>query len=401
MAAGRPCFLRFSNEGPLCLPTCPQALPADVPPPSLSAQLRRALPLVGSGKWLDAYKCLCADARAESQASGEAGDAPGAEAGPSGGPAPDPDSFSLQEAVLAVCRAQLGLPEPQKQLLVVKKGRPAPVRRGVAAPPHPLKHLADALVAGASLAGAAANDAYAQRAAASRAAAGALAFMVHPVSAQLPAGLRDTALRLFSSAAPTLMGPALPAAGSGSGGGGSGGQMDEARRKRVAASPALTKLQGLTGLEPVKRAMYQLAAAVRRVEPLSMRTSASAGACWAHAVPEPSSTVPFLHSCSPFRVVRACCAQVDLDKERGRPLSRQLHVRFRWAARRSAPSSVPSPHGCLSNRSPEDAWRTYVNRCTPCSTGPCPPSPRRRRRFAAAETRARARPRWPACTRSC
>ncbi|PNH08303.1 NFX1-type zinc finger-containing protein 1 [Tetrabaena socialis] len=251
-----------------------------------AAKLKRGLALIQDAKWIDALKYF--NALAEQQpsstvapgvGSGSAASGRGSRATAGRGSAPPDPGVA---AMVSLCRAKLGLEPPAVPPAagLAGRGKKPPAVAPAAlplVPQHPAEHLAAAMQPRR------AADPLAQRTADARAAGQALAYLLHPETAQLPSALRDEALRLLRELAPSLSGPMVPAAaaagGSASGAGGGGqpaGWVERARR-----SASLSKLLQLTGLAPVKQAMFDLAAAV------------------------------------------------ELDKERGRPLgAKQYNVRF-------------------------------------------------------------------------
>lgn len=156
---------------------------------------------------------------------------------------PDP----TVQAFIALCSIKLGL-QPNAELVQV----PA------AAATHPVQHLANALSPPAS------QQRGQQRTAADTRAAGeALAFLLHPSTAGLPQLLTDEAQAVLKakSAALASSGPQAVAAGSNAG---AGSQQYAAWEERAKRSEALTKLLGLTGMQPVKKDLFSLAAQVQR-----------------------------------------------------------------------------------------------------------------------------------------
>ncbi|KAG2452041.1 hypothetical protein HYH02_003079 [Chlamydomonas schloesseri] len=179
-------------------------------------------------------------------------------------------------AFATACRAKLGLP-PGKASSSKQAG-------GGANPPlHIADHLAAALAAAQQRSASSASGigaATSRRSADARTAGHALAFLLHPDAAHMPRVLQEEVLGLLRSAAPSLMGPVVtgePGAGAGGSSGSSAGSaaVPEAWTLRAARSPALAKLLKLTGLRKVKQAMFDLAAAVdldrERGHPLSSK----------------------------------------------------------------------------------------------------------------------------------
>ena len=93
-----------------------------------------------------------------------------------------------------------------------------------------------------------------------------LAFLLHPATPELPALLKTEAFTLLSTSAP-VFGGNLKALLGGSGSSAGGGGAAEAARKRQQAvweeratkTQAFQKLTDLTGLAPVKNALFELA----------------------------------------------------------------------------------------------------------------------------------------------
>ncbi|GFR50032.1 hypothetical protein Agub_g12193 [Astrephomene gubernaculifera] len=268
------------------------------------AKLRRGLALIQERKWLDAYKYF--SATIEHQQKQQQQKQESAAAMPQ--TAEEDDTVDDATAALfAICRVKSGLPAESENKGQAVRARPSATSKGRAGPKsRPLSqkpsqqaagsstasglslsqavgHLAAALMAVQQRAGAAgpARDiatVQLQRTADARAAGSALAYLLHPLSGQLPAVLREEALGLLREMAPVLSGPLRPGPSAAAPSSSSKQLQWEARAK---SSPALSKLLQLTGLAPVKQAMFQLA------------------------------------------------AMVDLDKERGRDLgAKQYNVRF-------------------------------------------------------------------------
>ncbi|KXZ51992.1 hypothetical protein GPECTOR_10g1014 [Gonium pectorale] len=259
------------------------APPADgmqVPSDSNHSAIRRGLGLINDAKWLDAHKYFAALVEPPPPPSSTSGKQPGTGGASAASSAPA-DAGPVLRAFAALCRAKLGLPQPAQQprLLVSGKGATAAAKRPSPAAaanspnnasgtgPHPVEHLAAALAAlqPRAAGGSGPSDAYGQRSAAARAVGWALAFLLHPRCGEMPGTLRDEALQLLRDHSPSLSGPALPAAQASGGSGGTGGggrQVSTAWQERAARSPAFAKLLKLTGLDPVKKAMSDLAAAV-------------------------------------------------------------------------------------------------------------------------------------------
>ncbi|KAG2423774.1 hypothetical protein HXX76_015050 [Chlamydomonas incerta] len=221
------------------------------------AELRRGLALLQDGKTLDALKYFDALLK---KAKGSEKDAAA--------------SFA------SVCRAKMGLP----QTATPAKSSSGKQQSGAGAkPPCIADHLAAALAAAQqrSAVGSSTSAAASLRSADARTAGHALAFLLHPDAEQMPRALQDEALGLLRNAAPSLMGPVVTGGNGGSTSSASSSTVPDLWAQRAKRSPALAKLLKLTGLGKVKKAMFDLVAAV------------------------------------------------DLDKERGHPLSsKQYNVRF-------------------------------------------------------------------------
>ena len=162
-------------------------------------------------------------------------------------------------AFASACRAKLGLPPP-----AAAPGKPKVGAGGK--PPHVADHLSAALAAAQqrSAAGKSISVAASLRSADAQIAGHALAFLLHPDAQQMPRVLHDEALGLLRNAAPLLMGSQVPRedAAVAASGGASSSAVPEAWVQRAKRSPALAKLLKLTGLGKVKKAMFDLAAAV-------------------------------------------------------------------------------------------------------------------------------------------
>ncbi len=227
---------------------------------------KRGLSLIKDGKWLDALRFFDATAN-EQQQEQQGGAAPAA--------AQDPSAAAVASAFAALCRAHLELPEPQPTNGTSSAPKSNSGRRNQprsSANTLPVHHLAAALRAereaatGGSGSGAVGSP---QRAASNARAAGeALAFLLHPWAATpgaLPDSLVQLATEVLQRTAPGLLDPTggvlqQQLGGGGGGGGGGLGPQYDALAKRY---PSLAQMKGMVGLAPVKRAMAELAAAVR------------------------------------------------------------------------------------------------------------------------------------------
>eukprot|EP00198_Chlamydomonas_reinhardtii_P002822 XP_001692158.1 predicted protein [Chlamydomonas reinhardtii] len=203
-------------------------------PSGLPAELRRGLALLQEGKTLDALKYFTALEKKAKAAEKDAA-----------------------AAFASACRAKLGLPPPA----AATAGKP---KAGTAAQQR-------------SAAGKSISVAASLRSADAQIAGHALAFLLHPDAQQMPRVLHDEALGLLRNAAPLLMGSQVPRedAAVAASGGASSSAVPEAWVQRAKRSPALAKLLKLTGLGKVKKAMFDLAAAVEldkeRGHPLSSK----------------------------------------------------------------------------------------------------------------------------------
>lgn len=101
------------------------------------------------------------------------------------------------------------------------------------------------------------------RAAHGRAAGHALAFLLHPCAPQLAGGPTEEARSVFGRSAAVLASPTPAPGGSSSSAAAQRQQRQADWQERAKRSPALQKLLALTGLGPVKQAMFQLADLVR------------------------------------------------------------------------------------------------------------------------------------------
>jgi hypothetical protein len=187
--------------------------------------------------------------------------------------ASDPDN--LLKAWLAYCRVKLGFELPPKKPTWVLVRMPPPdalpaapdAVEGSAAVPNPVQHLAAALqnvqlareLTGKDLV------AVVRRRALHAAAVGeALGFLLHPTATSLPAAQRDEALAVLAPSAP-LFGDLRAAVAAAN----TSGSSSDAKRQQVAwderakISKAFFTLLTLTGLMPVKTALFELAEEVR------------------------------------------------------------------------------------------------------------------------------------------
>lgn len=258
---------------------------------STSTSLKRALALIQEGNWIEALKNLTALTDRAAQQDSTA-------------PATNPDPDAVTAALLRICRLKLGLAptedagvdklrntklaggrgaaknaaKPSSVAAVTQPPLPKAMLTASGADNHPAEHLAAAMTAAlpqGSTAGPSpsATQLLRQRADAARCVGCALTYLLHPAGSQLPAALREEAFTLLREFGGLMVGPKLgPAAGL-NGGGGAGGDDRTADpthwQEHAKRSPALSKLLKLTGLTPVKRAMFEVAAAVGRHPRLS------------------------------------------------------------------------------------------------------------------------------------
>ncbi len=201
----------------------------------------RAFALMKEAKWFEAQQFLAAQAKAAAEGPQQQG------AGQLGGGA--------LGASLALCNAKLGLPSTQAA---------APSTRGSSV--HPLQHLSAAL-AGPSQGGSPAPSAAAarvqQRQDDAQVVGQALAFLLHPATAQLPASLAQEALQVLEDRAARLSAGAAAAQTSGAGPSPSAAAQRTGFEQRAQGSKALSQLVGMVGLQPVKEQLLSLADQVR------------------------------------------------------------------------------------------------------------------------------------------
>lgn len=134
---------------------------------------------------------------------------------------------------------------------------------------HPAQHLADALSLNRRAeqeAGRDLNVLTRRGADNARAAGEALAFLLHPVAAQLPRSLTDRAFKVLSKCA-ALLGEYRNAATVSSASGDGSSLLSKkvaAWERRGEKTPSFKKLLALTGLAPVKQALANLADKARK-----------------------------------------------------------------------------------------------------------------------------------------
>ena len=194
-------------------------------------------------KWFEAQQFLAAQAKAaaERQQQGAAG---GGAAGQLG--------CSLLDASLALCHAKLGLPFEQ-----------AAVPSGSSIM-NPLQHLCAARGGpnqGRSAAPSAAAARVQQRQEDAQVVGQAVAFLLHPDTAQLPASLAREALQVLANRAARLS-PGAGAASTQTAGAGprpSAAAQRASFEQRAQGSKALSQLVGMVGLQPVKEQLLGLA----------------------------------------------------------------------------------------------------------------------------------------------
>lgn len=279
--------------------------PADVT--ALPPSAKRGLSLMAEQKWVDAMKVFSALQQQQSDSSS------------SSSPTTNSSDIRINQSLLAICQAQLGLPVTALPIDKPSATFKIPMCPGKLPPPpppppaataaaaqgkltkHPLQHLAAALkhsqqaanvraVSSKPARGITAAGFRAQQKADAQAAGESLAFLLHPAvfktgststsstsndgsspAAGLPASLVDLALQLLTvqgkaafSVSSTGLSSALGAAGAAptaAAGVGLGGWEQRAGDSK---SKALQGLVKLTGLDPVKKEMFNLADQVRR-----------------------------------------------------------------------------------------------------------------------------------------
>lgn len=258
------------------------ALPADqVPFPKLPKAAERGLALLAKGELVDALQVFESQVTAASSVSRSNSSSTA--------------DLQVLQGLTQLCQIKLNLPVKRvssAQPPAAKKPRTAggrspegsasgPGDSSRAAPSHPLRHLLDAMLQGSSSSGSRARRGLGvtnyreQRAADARAAGNALAFLMHPAvyaaavqpaaSQSAPAAvavprclveeaLAVVAARGKSAFSSTSASPLLTEASSG---GKAGGK--QALQERAGNSKVLQEVLELTGLEPVKEAMLNLA----------------------------------------------------------------------------------------------------------------------------------------------
>ena len=251
--------------------------------PQLLKSVERGLSLLAKGELVDALQVFDAQLKVASDTR-------------------SPTTHILK-GLAELCQIKLKLPitpavAPQPP---AKKPRTAPPSRTSAGTSHPLHHLLDALRSGSGAAntsmrkGLGVSGYREQRAADARAAGHALAFLLHPAvhpiavpdepaasgtqapaaavtaaTAGLPKCLIDEALTVLASkgksAFSSTSASPLLSEGSSNDAGSAGRSEQEVLRKRAKGSKVLLELLELTGLEPVKQAMLNLADQVGPLE---------------------------------------------------------------------------------------------------------------------------------------
>ncbi|KAL6755286.1 hypothetical protein V8C86DRAFT_232476 [Haematococcus lacustris] len=239
----------------------------DMSAPAAHKQLKRGLALMGEAKWIQALEFF------EAQAANTPSNAEPTAPLPSPQPNPNssPDTVlrggsskyskrsDIMAACITLCKAKLGLTlPPAPRSLVRLPDMASSGGKPDSAWPDPLQHLSKAVSAAAQ-----AKSGQGGRQQPGQSAAvvvgEALACLLHPgTPAWLPAPLQQLAQGLlseqaatFAATGPMLSGPA-PAAGQ-------PGEVPAGWLKQAKTSQALSKLLQLTGLEPVKREMFNLA----------------------------------------------------------------------------------------------------------------------------------------------
>ncbi|KAJ9507979.1 hypothetical protein QJQ45_021314 [Haematococcus lacustris] len=236
--------------------------------PAAHKQLKRGLALMGEAKWIQALEFF--EAQAANTPSNTEPTAPLPSPQPNPNSSPDTvlrggsskkskSSDIVLAACIALCKAKLGLTlPPAPRSLVRLPDMASSGGKPDSAWPDPLQHLNKAVSAAAQ-----AKSGQGGRQQPGQSAAvvvgEALACLLHPgTPAWLPAPLQQLAQGMLSEHAATFAatGPMLsgPAPGAGQ-----PGEVPAGWLKRAKTSQALSKLLQLTGLEPVKREMFNLA----------------------------------------------------------------------------------------------------------------------------------------------
>lgn len=193
------------------------------------------------------------------------------------------------DAMVALCHAKLGLPEPQAATKVTAQtglgsGRSTGgtgVDASSSSDTHPAQHLALAITSAAPSTQAGSMTALRQQQVADSLAVGhALAFLLHPATREghMPSSLVDDAWKLLSSKASVWASPGLAtAAGSSAAAVSASGASSNSRttvrkawEERAKKVPSLKKLLELTGLASVKEEMFSLADQVGVCVPSSL-----------------------------------------------------------------------------------------------------------------------------------
>ncbi|KAJ9508188.1 hypothetical protein QJQ45_021542, partial [Haematococcus lacustris] len=236
--------------------------------PAAHKQLKRGLVLMGEAKWIQALEYF--EAQAANIPTNTEPTAPLPSPQPNPNSSPDTvlrggsskknkSSDIVLAACIALCKAKLGLTlPPAPRSLVRLPDMASSGGKPDSAWPDPLLHLSKAVSAAAQ-----AKSGQGGRQQPGQSAAvvvgEALACLLHPgTPAWLPAPLQQLAQGLLSEQAATFAatGPMLsgPAPGAGQ-----PGEVPAGWLQRAKTSQALSKLLQLTGLEPVKREMFNLA----------------------------------------------------------------------------------------------------------------------------------------------
>ncbi len=218
----------------------------------------RAMSLMAGAKWFEAMQLVEAQgSRAAGTTAGAAAASGQAQKAQKQAEQPLQGADPLLPSCLALCQAKLGLPVTSASAAI-----PGPAGPSM----HPLQHLSRALAANAGSAAARPNTVTArlqQRSADAQAVGHALAFLLHPATDQLPAGLLQEARQVLAGRAGGLSssmavqmaaGPSAP----GGGPGGSSAAQQAGFAKRAQGSKALGQLVGLVGLGPVKEQLLAL-----------------------------------------------------------------------------------------------------------------------------------------------
>lgn len=345
-----------------------------MPFPKLPKAAERGLALLAKGELVDALQVFESQVTAASSVSRSNSSSTA--------------DLQVLQGLTQLCQIKLNLPVKRvssAQPPAAKKPRTAggrspegsasgPGDSSRAAPSHPLRHLLDAMLQGSSSSGSRARRGLGvtnyreQRAADARAAGNALAFLMHPAvyaaavqpaaSQSAPAAvavprclveeaLAVVAARGKSAFSSTSASPLLTEASSG---GKAGGK--QALQERAGNSKVLQEVLELTGLEPVKEAMLNLADQVCtaactwglyhcmalwqsiKVLPCTVCDAVSQQQVKHEEFPyrPASSLVPLQQHSWPQAeqpTAPVSCVQVALDKERGRDVnSSNYNVRF-------------------------------------------------------------------------